>query len=297
MTAYAGYATHPGGLRLVGAEMLKLWAKAMGDVEKSATSIPLVAACKDAMQRYLWKGDHYLIYNDTKTGKTPDAVFSPTLNGQYHYSHFAGVPTVFPKENVEKILAFSATRFARSANSVCRRSMRIPMERCGTRIRSGYLNNAYLYTNHQVIWNALTFIYEGRARILGSSYGKNLEISYLIRGYRMHQLLQMVATPGGRESGAGDDEQPSIWNAPAAVLNKDITAPSNPGPRTQNVASGEGEGVGLKMDHGAITKYVLTYYKEASTTHAGIVLRLPLLLAAGLAASLSMSGGRLPGRA
>ena len=64
----------------------------------------LVAAGKDAMQKYLWKGDHYLIYNDTKTGKTLDAFFSPTLNGQY-FAHFTGVPPVFPKENVEKVLA------------------------------------------------------------------------------------------------------------------------------------------------------------------------------------------------
>ena len=29
------------------------------------------------MQKYLWKGDHYLIYNDTEKGKVLDAVFRP----------------------------------------------------------------------------------------------------------------------------------------------------------------------------------------------------------------------------
>ena len=56
--------------------MLKTWAQAMGDSEEVAYLDKLIAAGKDAMQKYLWKGDHYLVYNDPKTGKTLDAFFS-----------------------------------------------------------------------------------------------------------------------------------------------------------------------------------------------------------------------------
>ena len=125
-----GYVTHPGGLRLAGAEMLKAWAQAMGDSEEVAYLDTLIAAGKEAMQKYLWKGDHYLIYNDPKTGKTLDAFFSPTLNGQY-FARYTGVPPVFPKENVRAFWLFCATRFARSANSECRQSTPNPMARTG----------------------------------------------------------------------------------------------------------------------------------------------------------------------
>jgi uncharacterized protein (DUF608 family) len=131
-----GYVTHPGGLRMAGAEMLKAWAQAMGDSEEVAYLDTLVAAGKDAMQKYLWKGDHYLIYNDTKTGKTLDAFFSPTLNGQY-YAHFAGVPPVFPKENVESVLAFLRDKVCKISKLGMPRSTRNPTARSGTGIRRG----------------------------------------------------------------------------------------------------------------------------------------------------------------
>src|SRR5437667_12863120 len=84
--------------------MLKEWAQAMGDSEEVARLDALAAAGKEAMQKHRWKGDHYLIYNDTEARQVLDAFFTPQLNGQY-YAHFTGLPAVFPQENVAKILA------------------------------------------------------------------------------------------------------------------------------------------------------------------------------------------------
>ena len=84
--------------------MLKEWAQAMGDDEEVQKLDFSMAAGKEAMQKYLWKGDHYLIYNDTQEGKALDAFFTPQLNGQY-FARFSGVPPVFPQENVDRILA------------------------------------------------------------------------------------------------------------------------------------------------------------------------------------------------
>jgi uncharacterized protein (DUF608 family) len=63
----------------------------------------MIGAGKEAMQNYLWRGDHYLVFKNPQTGKEFDAFFSPQLNGQY-YAHLSGVPKVFPKANVEKVL-------------------------------------------------------------------------------------------------------------------------------------------------------------------------------------------------
>ena len=225
-----GYVSHPGGLRLAGAEMLKLWAQAMGDKEEVSYLDSLVAAGKDAMQKYLWKGDHYLIYNDTKTGKTLDAVFSPTLNGQY-YSHFAGVPTVFPKENVEKILDLQRDKVCKISKLGMPPIYANPDGTVWDKDKTGYLTGAYLYTNHQVIWNALTFIYEGHKDFGLELLRKNLSTSYLDWGYTWDGTNCCSAGGDTGEVNYGWDYwfNWSIWNAPAALLNKDITALSKPG--------------------------------------------------------------------
>ena len=78
-----GYVVHPGGYRMAAAEMLREWALKMGDTEYVKRLDAMLEAGKEAMQKYLWKGDHYLVYNDPKTGKQLDAFFTPELNGQY----------------------------------------------------------------------------------------------------------------------------------------------------------------------------------------------------------------------
>ncbi len=137
-----GYVTHPGGLRMAGAEMLKAWAEAMGDAEEVAYLDSLVAAGQETMQKYLWKGDHYLIYNDTKTGKTLDAVFSPTLNGQY-FAHFSGVALVFPKENVEKILTLQRDKVCKISKLGMPPIYANPDGTMWNKDKTGYLTGAY----------------------------------------------------------------------------------------------------------------------------------------------------------
>jgi len=225
-----GYVTHPGGLRMAGAEMLKAWAQAMGDAEEVTYLDSLVAAGKEAMQKYLWKDDHYLIYNDTMTGKTLDAIFSPTLNGQY-YAHYNGVPTVFPKENVEKVLALQRDKVCKISKLGMPPIYANPDGTIWNKDKTGYLTGAYLYTNHQVIWNALTFIYEGQKEFGLELLRMNLEISYLVWGYTWDGTNCCSAGGDTGEVNYGWDYwfNWSIWNAPAALLNKDITALSQPG--------------------------------------------------------------------
>jgi len=225
-----GYVTHPGGLRMAGAEMLKTWAQAMGDAEEVAYLDSLVAAGKDAMQKFLWKGDHYLIYNDLKTGKTLDAVFSPTLNGQY-FAHFSGVAPVFPKENVEKILTLQRDKVCKISKLGMPPIYANPDGTMWNKDKTGYLTGAYLYTNHQVIWNAITFIYEGHKDFGLELLRKNLEVSYLDWGYTWDGTNCCSAGGDTGEVNYGWDYwfNWSIWTAPAALLKKDITALSQPG--------------------------------------------------------------------
>src|SRR5207245_5671053 len=63
-----GYVTHPGGLRLAGAEMLIEWAHALGDSEVVTRLDALAAAGKGAMQKRILSGDLYVMFNVTEAG-------------------------------------------------------------------------------------------------------------------------------------------------------------------------------------------------------------------------------------
>ena len=225
-----GYVTHPGGLRMAGAEMLKSWAQAMGDSEEVAYLDSLIAAGKDTMQKYLWRGDHYMIYNDTKTGKTLDAIFSPTLNGQY-FAHYSGVEPVFPKENVDKVLALQRDKVCKISKLGMPPIYAEPDGSVWNRDKTGYITGQYVYTNHQVIWNAITFIYEGQKDFGLELLRKNLELSYLYWGYTWDGTNCCSAGGDTGEVNYGWDYwfNWSIWTAPAALQNKDMTALSQPG--------------------------------------------------------------------
>jgi uncharacterized protein (DUF608 family) len=225
-----GYVSDAGALRLAGAEMLKAWASAMGDFDEVNYLENLIFAGKEAMQKYLWRSDHYMVYNDPKTGKSLDAFFTPTLNGQY-YAHYTGVPLVFPKENMNLVLAFLRDKVCKLSKVGMPPLYSEPDGSIWNKDKTGYITGEYVYTNHQVIWNAITFIYEGQKDFGLELLRKNLELSYLTWGYTWDGTNCCSAGGDTGEVNYGWDYwfNWSIWTAPAALLNKDITALSRPG--------------------------------------------------------------------
>ena len=225
-----GYVTHPGGLRIAGAEMLKTWAQAIGDGDEVRRMDEFIAAGKDALQKYLWKSDHYLVYHDTTTGKELDAFYSPQLNGQY-WGRFCGLPEVFPKQNVSRVLRTLRQKVCSLSKLGMPPIYALPDGSLWTADKTGYLTGEYVYTNHQVIWNALTFIYEGQKKFGLELLRKNLALSYLTWGYTWDGPNCHSAGGDTGEVNYGWDYwfNWSIWNAPAALLSKDITALTQPG--------------------------------------------------------------------
>jgi uncharacterized protein (DUF608 family) len=225
-----GYVTHPGGLRIAGAEMLKEWAQAIGDDEEVQKLDILAASGREALQNYLWKGNHYLIYNDTQKGQVLDAFFTPQLNGQY-FARFAGVPLVFPHENVDRILEVLRDKVCKLSKLGMPPIYSMPDGSLWTADKTGYLTGEYVYTNHQVIWNAITFIYEGQKEFGLELLRKNLEVSYCKWGYLWDGTNCCSAGGDTGEVNYGWDYwfNWSIWTAPAALLGQDVTALAKPG--------------------------------------------------------------------
>jgi len=227
--AMMGYVSHPGGLRLAAAEMVKDWARAMGDAETVKWLDVLIDAGKEALQKHLWKRDHYLVYNDIAAGKTLDAFFSPTLNGLF-YARYSGVPAPFPEENVRTLLATLREKVCALSALGMPPIYSNPDGTLWSTNATGYLTGQYIYTNHQVIWNALTFIYEGQREFGLDLLRRNLQLSYCTWGYLWDGTNCCSAGGDTGEVNYGWDYwfNWSIWVAPAALARSDVAALARP---------------------------------------------------------------------
>jgi uncharacterized protein (DUF608 family) len=228
--SYYGYVTDAGGFRLAAAEMLHEWAQKMVDLEEVKSLDDMLTASKRAMQEYLWKDDHYLVYLDPKTGKKLDAFFTPSLNGQY-FARFCGVPGVFPPENIEKMIVTLRDKVCKISKLGMPPLYSNPDGTLWKQNDTGYLTGEYIYTNHQVIWNAILAIYEGHRDFGLDLLHKNLELSYCQWGYMWDGTNCCSAGGDTGEVNYGWDYwfNWSIWTAAAALLNQDITALAQPG--------------------------------------------------------------------
>ena len=149
------------------------------------------------------------------------------------------MPAVFPKQNVDKILAVLRDKVSKISKLGMPPIYSMPDGSPWTADKTGYLTGKYVYTNHQVIWNAITFIYEGQRKFGLDLLRKNLEISYCKWGYLWDGANCCSAGGDTGEVNYGWDYwfNWSIWTAPAALGNQDVTALVKPGGLVDRVIS------------------------------------------------------------
>ena len=225
-----GYVVHPGGYRMAAAEMLREWAVEMGDAEQVKRLDGLLEAGKEALQKHLWKGDHYLVYHEPQTGKQLDAFFSAQLNGQF-WARLHGVQPVFPKQNVAKVLEVMRDK-------VCKISkLGIPptFANADGTIWTGdvnqYMTGKYSWNDTQAIYSALTFVYEGQREFGLELLRKYCELNACQWGYVWDGPCSRSAFEDNGEVTYGWDYwfDACIWAAPAALANQDLTGPCKNG--------------------------------------------------------------------
>jgi uncharacterized protein (DUF608 family) len=225
-----GYEAFAGSYRLMGAELMREWAKANGDEDYARKMDATIHAGKEALEKYLWRGDHYLVYNDPTTGKTFDAFYTPQLDGQY-FAHVSGAPRVLPKENVEKILTVLREKVCKISKFGIPPNYSNPDGSMWTGSSNPYMAGKYVYTNHQVFWLATLSIYEGHKEFALDLLQKQLH-QYCCRWGYMWDGVNCC-------SGYGDDGEISygwdywfnwsIWMVAAALAGGDFTVLLKPG--------------------------------------------------------------------
>ena len=225
-----GYVVHPGGYRMAAAEMLREWALKMGDTEHVKRLDALLEAGKEAMQKYLWRGDHYLVYNDPQTGKQLDAFFSAQLNGQF-WARLHGVQPVFPKQNVAKVLAVMRDKVCKISKLGMPPNFANPDGTIWTGEVNRYMTGKYIWNDFQVIYCALTFVYEGQRDFGLELLHKYCEINACQWGYMWDGPCSRSAFEDNGEATYGWDYwfDACIWAAPAALANQDLSGPCKNG--------------------------------------------------------------------
>jgi uncharacterized protein (DUF608 family) len=221
-----GYAVHPGGYRMAAAEMLREWAVKMGDTEHVKRLDARLEAGKEAMQKYLWRGDHYLVYNDPQTGKQLDAFFSAQLNGQF-WARLHGVQPVFPQQNIATVLAVLRDKVCKISKLGMPPTFANPDGTVWTGEVNGYMTGKYNWNDTQAILCALTFAYEGQRDFGLELLHKYCEINACQWGYMWDGPCSHSAFEDNGEVTYGWDYwfDACIWAAPAALANQDLSGP------------------------------------------------------------------------
>jgi len=225
-----GYVAHPGGYRMAAAEMLREWAVEMGDTEHVKRLDALLEAGKEALQKHLWKGDHYLVYNDTQSGKQLDAFFSAQLNGQF-WARLHGVPAVFPKQNVGIVLAVMRDKVCKISKLGIPPTFANPDGTIWTGDVNTYMTGKYNWNETQAIYCALSFIYEGQREFGLEMLRKYCENNACRWGYVWDGPCSHSAFEDDGEATYGWDYwfNACIWAAPAALANQDLSGPCKAG--------------------------------------------------------------------
>ncbi|MHB1460957.1 MAG: GH116 family glycosyl-hydrolase [Armatimonadota bacterium] len=226
---YRGYVTHPGGFRLAAAEIVKEWAKLLGDTDEEQRLTRIIAAGKEAMQKHLWAKTHYIVWQEPTTNEALDAFFSPSLNGQF-FARQHGVPGVFPKANIDVVL-----QQMKKACTISKLGIppiwANPDATIWTSDTTGYLCGQYIYLYKQAMFNGMTYIYEGQKEF-------GLDLMRRTQETFSGKWAYTWDSPNSF-SGAGDTGEMTygwdywfnwtIWSAVSALDNKDVSAPCQTG--------------------------------------------------------------------
>ena len=242
-----GYVIHPGGMRLAQAEMTRRWAEKMGDQEFIKELDTWLEAGAKALEEKLWNGKFYDAYNEPETGKRENAFFSPMTNGQY-FAKSTGLPGVFPKDRMDKVLAMMRTASEATATGMppvlINNDGTLFQEREGnTAAGAGYLTGKWGYTNAQVRKIAMAFMYENQRDYGLEMLKKNLALTNLKWGYIWDgpHASSQKADDGARSYGTDYYQNMVLWGAPAALAAEDIAGPLKKGALVDRIIQASAE--------------------------------------------------------
>lgn len=224
-----GPAIQPNGLWLATIKIVERMAGAMGDNAYAADCRRRAARTATAMEKKLWNGSYYLLYNDSRTGKKSDTILANQLTGEF-VGRFHGIGGVFPAENVKKTL----TTVARSALPVSEVGALSSIRPDGTvdpdaaNTWGGKSSCPIRVFFGETMCLASTYLYQGD-REHGLDLAQKVARTYSIVEGRPWDASATADYLGGGLGSHDYSQYMSFWAVPAALYGKDIRAFCAPG--------------------------------------------------------------------
>jgi len=222
---WKGYVTHAGGVRMAQVQIMRRMAETMGDADYRAQCDAWLTAGAQALEEHLWAGDYYLNFNEPETGQKSDLIFGYQLDGQW-VTDWHGVEAAFPQERVAQTLAT-----LRTINCALSQSGAVNYANPdGAPAKVGGYGT-FSYFPPELFMLAMTFMYSGQRDFGLDLLYRCLENIVCRWGYTwdMPNTVRGDADTGQRAFGADYYQNMMLWAVPAALLDQDLTGPTQAG--------------------------------------------------------------------
>ncbi|MFH0962388.1 MAG: GH116 family glycosyl hydrolase [Planctomycetota bacterium] len=222
-----GMTAHIGGLHLAQLRITERMAKEIGDEQFARQCEEWIKAGADAMEKRLWTGSYYLNFLDPETGQKSDLVFAYQLDGEWILAHH-GLPAALPEDRVKTVLEtikrcnVALTRYGAVNYTNADGTVRVVKP-------EDYGPYSYFVSAGMML--AMTYMYHGQ-RDFGIELAHRIWHNFVCRqGYTWDLRCMMV---GDTDSGEGTSDSDyyqamMLWSLPAALEEKDLSAPCAPG--------------------------------------------------------------------
>lgn len=228
---WLGCVAHVGLLHLAQARITERMAREMGDHAYARKCAEWVRLGAEAMENRLWdERGYYWNFFDPVEGTKSDFVFGYQMDGEWITDHH-GLPSALPEPRVRTTLeTIKRTNIAlsRSAATNYARADGTPVRKAK---KGTWDYGRFSYFPPEAFMLAMNYMYEGQV-----AYGIELarrmwQNVVCLQGYTwdVPNIMRGDADTGERVFGNDYYQDMIIWSLPAAIQQKDVSAPCKPG--------------------------------------------------------------------
>lgn len=224
-----GPAIQPNGLWLATIKIVERMARTMGENDYADGCRRQAERVAAAIEKKLWNGSYYLLYNDGRTGKKSDTILSNQLTGEF-IGRFHGIGGVFQPDRVNTTLS-TVARLALPASEIGALSSIRPDGTIDPDVANVWQGKSACPIRvffGETLCLASTYLYQGD-REHGLELARKVARTYSIVEGRPWDASATADYRGGGLGSHDYSQYMSFWAVPAALAGKDIGAFCAPG--------------------------------------------------------------------
>ncbi len=196
-------------------------AEEMGDKEFARQCRDWFSQGSQVMEKQMWTGEYYLLYNEPETGKKSDVIMGYQLDGEW-MAKFHGLREVFRPERIKTTLAtLKRTNITERGATVFR------LKKEGE-FKPGYWTSSGIHVPGSLML-AMTYMYYGE-RDFGLELARRTMHTVIVENRCSWDSPIVIRSDTGERIFGNDYYQNlMLWSLPAALEGKDLSAPCAPG--------------------------------------------------------------------